>query len=502
MSSSPLTIKGGTADAKKSELIHASTCHSDAHYALLGKVGASNTPGSGPCAIDANNNFPVPNDGGNPFTEKLGFSSARLGERARILDNSNRDGNVVYIVRAIIQVIRKGDDDKKDDPGYVLIQECKKTSYEKWNLPAGNVNRDEDIEEAMKRIVEQETGLRDAQPERIVMVEEVGPYWFRFTYHVTFDQRYQKNINSHLKQKRDEYSIKASVWKLKEIQDLFVNLRDESIITVLKEFRNQVKRREELNRNSIHKAPIRAPYQYEDQCINPLKLNVIRLPQEYITIRAVFLYRHDEMRVTQEHYGNSRTSVAHSNQNSRQSRIQHRIDTGNKIWTLCRKSKSGNRCPIIPCWPAMAKKCCQSEIYVFLTYVHDTDTIHRFSFIPLGITQIENSKPDGTSSGQGLRLTIVYRLNQTIGPQSTQSADAVSSGPPKLKPNVEYAWEQLEDEQAKGYLNDHTRSNGTLLAPLKSLRLTKIGHDREPQRRDEMSLDTWENTLHRYGIKK
>lgn len=126
----------------------------------------------------------------------------------------------------------------------------------------------------------------------------------------------------------------------------------------------------------------------------------------------------------------------------------------------------------------------------------------RFSFIPLGITQIENSKPDGTSSGQGLRLTIVYRLNQTIGPQSTQSADAVSSGPPKLKPNVEYAWEQLEDEQAKGYLNDHTRSNGTLLAPLKSLRLTKIGHDREPQRRDEMSLDTWENTLHRYGIKK
>ena len=42
----------------------------------------------------------------------------------RILDNSNRDGNVVYIVRAIIQVIRKGDDDKKDDPGYVLIQVC------------------------------------------------------------------------------------------------------------------------------------------------------------------------------------------------------------------------------------------------------------------------------------------------------------------------------------------------------------------------------------------
>ena len=129
----------------------------------------------------------------------------------------------------------------------------------------------------MKRIVEQETGLRDAQPERIVMVEEVGPYWFRFTYHVTFDQRYQKNINSHLKQKRDEYSIKASVWKLKEIQDLFVNLRDESIITVLKEFRNQVKRREELNRNSIHKAPIRAPYQYEDQCINPLKVELYEL---------------------------------------------------------------------------------------------------------------------------------------------------------------------------------------------------------------------------------
>ena len=102
-----------------------------------------------------------------------------------------------------------------------------------------------------------------------------------------------------------------------------------------------------------------------------------------------------------------------------------------------------------------------------------------------------------------------------MGPQSN-SAESMSI-PPKLKPNVEYAWEQLDDEQAKGYLNDHTRSNGTLLskltlfyevklklfsAPLKSLRLSKIGHDREPNRRDEMSLDTWENTLHRYGIKK
>lgn len=512
MSSSPVTIKG--ADHSKKEIHVQNTWqHSDAHHALLGKVANNNTPGSG-SGPDSNNNFPVPPDSSFVSTEKRGFSSARLGDRARILDNSNRDGNVIFIVRAVIQVDKvqrppTDDEIKKDDNvGYVLIQESKKQRnvYETWNLPAGNVNRGESIEEAMRRIIEEEAGLQGCNIERIIQVEELGPYWFRFTYHVTFDERY--HIENHLKQKPDVHSLQARVWRLKELQgELFPQLRDEGILGILKDFRNQCNRRQEVLMNPQLFKSSRAPYQFEDQCMNPLNLNVTPLPQEHITIRAVFLYRHDVQREYKDDYRdkyshNSRTSTVNQRQsvnNSRQTRpVEHQI--GTKLWTLCRKSRSGNRCPIIPCWPAMAKKCCQSEIYVFLTYIHDTDTIHRFSFIPLGITQIEHCKMQAGNSSQGLRLTIVYRLNQAMGPQSN-SAESMSI-PPKLKPNVEYAWEQLDDEQAKGYLNDHTRSNGTLLTPLKSLRLSKIGHDREPNRRDEMSLDTWENTLHRYGIKK
>ena len=43
-----------------------------------------------------------------------------------------------------------------------IIKESKKQRnvYETWNLPAGNVNRGESIEEAMRRIIEEEAGLQ------------------------------------------------------------------------------------------------------------------------------------------------------------------------------------------------------------------------------------------------------------------------------------------------------------------------------------------------------
>ena len=78
----------------------------------------------------------------------------------------------------------------------------------------------------------------------------------------------------------------------------------------------------------------------------------------------------------------------------------------------------------------------------------------------LGITRIENSKMEGN---QGLQLTIVYRLNQTTHTFGPSHRDEVSTGPPKLKPNVDYAWEEFDDDAAREYLNDHTRFNGTLL---------------------------------------
>ena len=59
----------------------------------------------------------------------------------------------------------------------------------------------------MKRVVHEETGLSHAIPERIIMVEEVGPFWFRFTYLVKFD--HNNNIAKNLKTSRDRFSIRG-----------------------------------------------------------------------------------------------------------------------------------------------------------------------------------------------------------------------------------------------------------------------------------------------------
>merc|ERR1712113_838031 len=99
---------------------------SDIYGALSGMPGSDSPSLTTPSNSDSNNNIfdkPIYPDNDetidNVYDRKEKISS---GEKAKILDSDHRDGNVVYIVRAIIE-------DKKDKnlgSGFVMIQESKK----------------------------------------------------------------------------------------------------------------------------------------------------------------------------------------------------------------------------------------------------------------------------------------------------------------------------------------------------------------------------------------
>ncbi|XP_030057850.1 8-oxo-dGDP phosphatase NUDT18 isoform X1 [Microcaecilia unicolor] len=63
----------------------------------------------------------------------------------------------------------------------LMMQEAKQDCYGKWYLPAGRMEANETIVEALKREVKEETGL-ECEPCTVLAVEERGPCWIRFTF--------------------------------------------------------------------------------------------------------------------------------------------------------------------------------------------------------------------------------------------------------------------------------------------------------------------------------
>ncbi|XP_054163088.1 8-oxo-dGDP phosphatase NUDT18-like [Oppia nitens] len=63
----------------------------------------------------------------------------------------------------------------------LMMQEAKSKCAGQWYLPAGRVEPNEQIAEAVKREVAEETGL-DFEPTTLLMVECTSGIWFRFTF--------------------------------------------------------------------------------------------------------------------------------------------------------------------------------------------------------------------------------------------------------------------------------------------------------------------------------
>ncbi|ELU11488.1 hypothetical protein CAPTEDRAFT_64248, partial [Capitella teleta] len=67
-----------------------------------------------------------------------------------------------------------------DESEVLMMQEAKSSCYGMWYLPAGRMERNESIEEAVVREVLEETGI-EIQPTSLVSVEVASGFWYRFT---------------------------------------------------------------------------------------------------------------------------------------------------------------------------------------------------------------------------------------------------------------------------------------------------------------------------------
>ena len=149
------------------------------------------------------------------------------------------------------------------------------------------MNRNESIEEALVRVVREETGLANGNPEQIISVEEIGPFWFRFTYLVTFTD---PGILRHLKTEKDQYSMRAEVWKFEDLIRRQGDLRDEDMLRAIRQYRSFSSSFPNVKSNSAFEKMSDKLSDYESITTKWKKLKVEPIPRDYITVRAVFLF--------------------------------------------------------------------------------------------------------------------------------------------------------------------------------------------------------------------
>lgn len=61
-----------------------------------------------------------------------------------------------------------------------MVQEAKRDCYGRWYLPAGRMEADESIHEALRREVKEEAGF-ECEPITLLLVEQ-RQSWIRFTF--------------------------------------------------------------------------------------------------------------------------------------------------------------------------------------------------------------------------------------------------------------------------------------------------------------------------------
>lgn len=365
------------------------------------------------------------------------FDDRNYGEKVQIADHTRggkRTGNVAYVVRAVIE-----DPEEEQESHYLLIQESKEDSKRlKWYLPAGRVKPTESCDEAIIRIVHEEAGIRVLQKLPIILVEEIGPFWLRFTYLIEI----QSDQKAKMKHEEDEFSIKAQFWSLDKISSNRRELRGDDMIRAIK-VATRVKARKEREDKDV-----RINYEWNKLTIRPK-------PKKYVSIRACFIF-HDE--VDQSHWV-----------------IQHRA------------TKS---LPNIPGWQALEQKCLHAVILKFLLRIHDKNNLHWYRYKTEGVTCVEHKKAENQNlDPQGMRLTVVFRIK--LNEAKTMTAQHRF---PKVKADEQYEWVRLEERSTTDAVQEIFRQN--ILTPLHSPALIKMGHgistdSKDEQYQTELHLDTW-----------
>lgn len=104
------------------------------------------------------------------MTEPICIAGAKSGQLTAHIPICSK--TVTYIVAAVVI----------NDQGEVLMmQEAKASCTGKWYLPAGRVEKNENLISAVKREVLEETGLVIA-PSTLILVECANGTWFRFVF--------------------------------------------------------------------------------------------------------------------------------------------------------------------------------------------------------------------------------------------------------------------------------------------------------------------------------
>lgn len=197
---------------------------------MLGR--ASTTVGRASTTIDhkqPNTNNPIYSKNVEIYLEKNGgIKQLSICDTCRtcLAKPTNLKINVEYIVAAVLF--------NKDD-NVLLIEESKKSCHGKWYLPAGRVELGENLCDAIKREVLEETGFIFT-PTGVVSVEFRGSKWMRFLFTGV--------INSgDLKKVPDKESLQAEWVKDMETK----TLRNSDIIALIDITRNYLKRSSDIN---------------------------------------------------------------------------------------------------------------------------------------------------------------------------------------------------------------------------------------------------------------
>lgn len=357
------------------------------------------------------------------------FDDHHFGDRVQILDRPKKTGNVCYIVRAVIE---EPSDEANRESHYLLIQENRPQCRHKWYLPSGSVFPTESLEEAIIRIVHEEAGIT-VKPVTVLLIEEIGPFWFRFTFQMKIVEPTEKI----LKISEDKFSIKSQFWSHEKIKTRRRDLRDEDMLRAV--FVAQRVKFRALNQTD----PRIANYKWNSLFVEPKG-------KKYISLRACFVFYNEP-------------DKSH--------------------WVI--QNKETKALPNIPGWQAIEQKCLHAVVFKFLVRIHDRNNLHWYCYRTEGVTCIEHKKAENPFDPQGLRLTVVFRI-------LLDQAKNIASNHryPKVKPNEPYEWQRINDGSTKDAARDILGPQ-SILTPLQSPKLIKIGHCQDEQYQSLLHLDTW-----------
>ena len=97
-------------------------------------------------------------------------------------------------------------------------------------------------------------------------------------------------ILRHLKTEKDQYSIRAEVWKFEDLIRRQADLRDEDMLRAIRQYRSFSSSFPNVKSNSAFEKMSDKLSDYESITTKWKKLKVEPISRDYITVRAVFLF--------------------------------------------------------------------------------------------------------------------------------------------------------------------------------------------------------------------